>query len=140
MPTASFTKFNPFIEGVFEGQFNFGSDTFKVMLSNQAPAAGNTQRSDITELSTSGGYTVGGQTVPILTSSQTSGTYTATVSTTLTWTGSGGGFGPFRYAYMYDDTNASDRLVGAWDYGSAITVAASETFEWTMNAALITAS
>jgi hypothetical protein len=41
---------------------------------------------------------------------------------------------------MYDDTNASDRLVGAWDYGSAVTVATGETFEWEMNANLISAS
>ena len=117
MPTASFTKFNPFIEGVFEAQFNFGSDTFKVMLSNQAPAAGNTQRSDITELSTSGGYTVGGQTVPILTSSQTSGTYTATVNTTLTWTGSGGGFGPFPvcvYVRRHKRIRQARRGLGLW--------------------------
>lgn len=140
MPTATFTKFYPFIEGVFEAQFNFGSDTFKVFLSNQAPATGNTQKSDITEIANGNGYTTGGQTVPISTSSQTGGTYTATVNTTLTWTGTGGSIAAFRYAYMYDDTNASDRLVGAWDYGSAVTVATGETFEWEMNANLISAS
>jgi hypothetical protein len=140
MPTATFTKFYPFIEGVFEAQFNFGSDTFKVFLSNQAPATGNTQKSDITEIANGNGYTTGGQTVPIVSSSQTGGTYTAAVNTTLTWTGTGGSIATFRYAYMYDDTNASDRLVGAWDYGSAVTVATGETFEWEMNANLISAS
>jgi len=140
MPTASFTKFNPFIEGVFEAQFNFGSDTFRVILSNTAPTTSMSVRADMTEIANGNGYTTNGQVVPIVASSQTSGTYTATVNTTLTWTGSGAGFGPFRYAYMIDDTSPTDRLVGAWDYGSSITVAASETFEWTMNAALITAS
>lgn len=141
MPTASFTKLNPFIEGVFEAQFNFASDTFKVFLSNEAPTvATDSVKADITEISSGGGYTTGGQTVTIVASSQTGGTYTATVNTTLTWTGTGAGFGPFRYAYMYDDTNATDRLVGVWDYGSSISVADTETFEWTMNAALITAS
>ena len=140
MPTASFTKFHPFVEGVFEGQFNFASDTFRVILSNTAPTTSMSVLADITEVANGNGYTTGGQVVPIVASSQTGGTYTATVNTTLTWTGSGAGIGPLRYAYMFDDTNASDRLVGVWDYGSAITVASGETFEWAMNAALITAS
>lgn len=141
MPTASFTKFNSFIEGAFETQFNFATDTFRVILSNTAPnAATMSVKADIVEVANGNGYTTNGQAVPIVASSQTSGTYTVTVNTTLTWTGSGAGFGPFRYAYMFDDTNATDRLVGAWDYGSAITVASGETFEWAMNAALITAS
>lgn len=140
MPTASFTKFHPFVEGVFEGQFNFQSDTFRVVLSNTAPTTSMSVRADITEVANGNGYTTNGQVVPIATSSQTGGTYTATVNTTLTWTGTGSGFGPLRYAYMFDDTNATDRLVGVWDYGSAITVTSGETFEWAMNAALITAS
>lgn len=141
MPTASFTKFNAFIEGVFETQFNFATDTFRVILSNTTPnAATMSVRADVTEVANGNGYTTGGQVVPIVASSQTGGTYTATVNTTLTWTGSGAGIGPLRYAYMFDDTNASDRLVGVWDYGSSITVASGETFEWAMNAALITAS
>jgi hypothetical protein len=140
MPTASFTKFNPFIEGVFEAQFNFQSDTFRVFLSNQAPAAGNSVKADITEIGNGGGYNANGQVVTIATSSQTGGTYTATVNTTLTWTGTGSGFGPLRYAYMYDDTNATDRLVGVWDYGSSFTVSSGEVFEWSMNANLISAS
>lgn len=140
MPTASFTKFHPFVEGVFEAQFNFASDSFRVILSNTTPTTSMSVKADVTEVANGNGYTTNGQVVPIVSSSQTGGTYTATVNTTLTWTGTGAGFGPFRYAYMYDDTNATDRLVGAWDYGSAITVASGETFEWAMNAALITAS
>lgn len=141
MPTASFTKFNAFIEGALEAQFNFATDTFRVVLSNTAPnAATMSVRADITEVANGNGYTTGGQVVPIVASSQTGGTYTATVNTTLTWTGTGSGFGPLRYAYMFDDTNATDRLVGVWDYGSSVTVASGETFQWAMNAALITAS
>lgn len=141
MPTAAFTKFNAFAEGVFEAQFNFGSDTFKVMLSNTAPNVSTmVNKADATELSTGGGYTAGGITVPIVTSSQTGGAYTAAVNSSLVWTGSGSGFGPFRYVYMYDDTNVTDRLVAAWDYGSSISVGSGETFTWAMNANLITFS
>lgn len=137
---AAFNKFNPFIEAVFEGRHNFGSNTFKVYLSNTAPAAANSVKTDIAEISSGGGYTSGGQTVTITSSSQTGDTYTAAVNQTLTWTGTGSGFGPFRYAVMYNDTSATDLLVGWWDYGSSITPLSGETFSWVMNANLISAS
>lgn len=136
---AVFNKFNPFIEAVFEAQHNFGSNTFKVYLTNELPLAADAVKADIAEISNGGGYT-GGLTVTISTSSQTGGTYTATVNQTLTWTGTGSGFGAFRYAVMYNDTSATDLLVGWWDYGSSISVASGESFKWVMNASLITAS
>jgi len=39
-----------------------------------------------------------------------------------------GAVGPFRYATLYNDTAASKNLVQFWDYGSAVTLAAGETF------------
>lgn len=137
---AAFNKFNPFIEAVFEATHNFGSNTFKVMLTNTAPTSANSVKADITEISAGNGYTAGGQAVTILTSSQTGGTYTATVNQTLTWAASGGNIANFRYAVMYNDTAASKNLVGWWDYGSSISPAAGETFQWVMNANLISAS
>lgn len=136
---AAFNKFNPFIEAVFEKQHNLSSDVFKVYLTNELPLAADAVKTDIAEISNGGGYT-GGLTVTISTSSQTSGTYTAAVNQTLTWTGTGSGFGTFRYAVMYNDTSATDLLVGWWDYGSSISVASGESFKWVMNANLISAS
>jgi hypothetical protein len=137
---AAFNKFNPFIEAVFEKQHNFSSDVFKVMLTNVAPTAANGVKADITEIAAGNGYTAGGQAVTILTSSQTGGTYTATVNQTVTWTAAGGSIASLRYAVMYNDTAASKNLVGYWDYGSSVAPASGETFQWIMNANLISAS
>jgi hypothetical protein len=122
----AFNKFNSFIEGVFEGEHNFATHVFKVVLSNSAPAAANTVLANITQIANGNGYTTGGTATTISASSQTSGTYKA-VASDVVFTASGS-VGPFRYAVLYNDTHASDALVGWWDYGSAVTLATGETF------------
>ena len=125
---ASFNKYQSWVEYMTEGA-NVGSDTFKVILSNTAPnAATHTVLADAGDLSTTGGYTAGGNTAAVSTSAQSGGTFKLVLADPATWTGSGGGFGPFRYVILYDDTVTGDPLVGWWDYGSSISVAASETF------------
>ena len=123
---ASFNKFQPFVENLSEKVFNLGSDTLKVLLTNSAPAAANGVKSDLTEISAGSGYTAGGATASISSSAQTSGTYKLVLGD-VTITASGGSIGPFRYAVLYDDTAASDQLIGWWDYGSSITLADGES-------------
>ncbi len=123
---ASFNKFQPFVENLAEKVFNLGSDTLKVLLTNSAPAAANGVKSDLTEISAGSGYTAGGATASISSSAQTSGTYKLVLGD-VTITASGGSIGPFRYAVLYDDTAASDQLIGFWDYGSSITLADGES-------------
>jgi len=123
---ASFTKFNSFVEALAEKTHNLGSDTLKVVLTNSAPAAANTVLADITQIANGNGYTTGGSTATTSSSAQTSGTYKLVLAD-VTFTASGS-MGPFRYAVLYNDTATSDELIGWWDYGSSITLAASETF------------
>ena len=123
---ASFNKFQPFVENLAEKVFNLGADTLKVLLTNSAPAAANGVKSDLTEISSGNGYTAGGATASISSSAQTSGTYKLVLGD-VTITASGGSIGPFRYAVLYDDTAASDQLIGWWDYGSSITLADGES-------------
>jgi len=118
---ASFNKFNSFIEAVFEKKHDFSGDTFKLMLTNVAPVATNTQKSDLTEISDGSGYTAGGEALTITSSSQSSGTYSWIITSDITWTNSGT-IGPFRYAVLYNDDASNDELVGWWDYGSSITL------------------
>lgn len=124
---ASFNKFQPFVEYLAEGAFNLGSDTLKVALTNTAPVATNGLLGDLTEISAGNGYTAGGVAASISSSAQASGTY-GLVLADVTFTASGGTVGPFRYAVLYDDTSASDKLIGWWDYGSAVTLQDTETF------------
>ena len=130
MPTAAFNKFEPFIENAFEGVHNFQSDTFKFMLTNVAPVATNGVKADLTEIAAGNGYTAGGAAVTVSASSQTGGTYTATLTGNVVFTASGGNIASFRYAVLYNDTPASplDPLVGFFDYGSSISPSAGETF------------
>lgn len=132
---ASFNKFNCFVENLSEGVHNLGVDTLKVFLTNTAPNAGTHTAYDGTtgstgpaEIAAGNGYTAGGNTANISSSAQTSGTYKLVLADPATWTASGGSIGPFRYAVLYNDSSASDALIGWWDYGSSLTLADTESF------------
>ena len=130
---ATFNKFNAFVENLAEKVFHIGSDTLKVMLTNAAPSASNSVKADLTEISAGNGYTSGGTAATISSSAQTSGTYKLVLADVV-FTAAGGSIGPFRYAVLYDDTAASDQLIGHWDYGSSITISSGETFTVDFNA------
>lgn len=128
MATSAWNKFYDFSEQLVLGVHDFDANTFKVVLTNSAPTAGNTVLTDITQIANGGGYTTGGETTTIGIS-ESSGTTTVT-GTEIVWTGSGAGFGPFRYAVLYNDSSTSpaDALIAWFDYGSSISVGAGETF------------
>lgn len=127
---ATFNKFYAFVENQTNSNIDWNADTFKVMLTNTAPVSTNSIKSDLTEITGGGstGYTAGG-TITTITTSRSSGVQTVS-GTQVVFTGGSAGMGPFRYAALYDDTVTSpvDPLVGWWDYGSAITLANTETF------------
>ena len=128
---ATFNKYNSGSEALVEG-INAGTDTWRIILSNTIPAATDVAQADAAELTTSGGYTVNGNTCAITTSTQTSGVYKLVLADPTAWTGSGGGF-TVRYAILWNQTN--DKLIGWWDYGSSQAVAAGETFTVDLSAA-----
>lgn len=39
-----------------------------------------------------------------------------------------GSVGPFQYVVIYNDTATNDELIGWYDYGSALTLANTDTF------------
>ena len=128
---ASLNKFNSFVEDMAEKVHNLGSDVLKVALTNSAPVATNTILANITEVS----YTnLSSRTITVSSSAQTSGTYKI-VFADLILTASGGSVGPFRYAVIYNDTAASDQLIGWYDYGSSITLQDADTLTLDFSAA-----
>ncbi len=135
---ATFTKYNCFVENLAEKVHNLGADTLKIALTNTAPnTSTHTVLADITEIAAGNGYTSGGTAVTVTGSSQSAGTYSLTQSADVTFTATGS-VGPFRYAVLYNSTAASGPLIGYWDYGSAVTLANTETFTVDMGATILT--
>jgi len=112
------------------------TDSWKIILSNTAPnVATNTTAVSATELGTAGGYTAGGVSCTVTSSSQTAGVYKLILAAPVspTWTASGGGF-TFRYVILYNLTNT--QCVGYWDYGSSVVMNGTnaDTFTPTLDA------
>ena len=122
---ATFNKFRSFVEAVAEKAHNLGSDQLVVALcaAANAPVNTNTVLANLTQVS----YTYcSTRNITTASSAQTAGTYKLTLND-LTLTASGGSVGPFRYVVIYNDTAASDELIGWYDYESEITLASGET-------------
>lgn len=132
---AAYVKYEKGSEILLEGG-NAGTDTWKLILSNTAPVVGtDTTAASATELSTGGGYTAGGVSCTVTSSSQIGGVFKLVLAAPAspTWTASGGGF-TFRYVILYNLTNT--QCVGYWDYGSAVVMsgANADTFTPTLDA------
>lgn len=125
MPTASYVKFQPAIENLFEG-INAGSDSWAIKLATAVSAVAGT----ITEVANGNGYTTGGNAATVSSATQTGGTYKLVLASPTTWTASGAGFS-FQYAVLVDTTTSTN--VAYWDYGSSQTVAAGETVTVTLD-------
>jgi hypothetical protein len=126
---AAYQKYTPAIESMLEGM-NLGTDTWKVALATTINLADTTFTPGTTDLATGNGYTAGGNTCSITSSSQTGGTYKLVLGNPAVWTATGAGF-TFRYAILWNAT--TNQPVGAWDYGSSQVVAVGETVTVTLD-------
>jgi hypothetical protein len=137
---ATFVKFQDFAQQLGQGvhQLHAAGHTLRVYLTNNTPnVATHAAKADLAGITETGGY------VPEDTQndwSESGGIGTLT-GTDIIWTGSAGGFGPFRYAVLYNDTPVApitDPLIGYWDYGSSISVGTGETFTVDFGASILT--
>lgn len=121
MPTASYNKVADAVENLLEG-INSGTDSWAIALSTAAPSV-PAFVAGTTDLATGGGYTAGGNSAAVSSSSASAGVYKLTLADPATWTATGGGF-TFRYVLLVNSTN--NIVPGYWDYGSSQVVAAGE--------------
>lgn len=136
---ATFTKFQDFVEQLGLKEHNLNTDTFKVALTNTLPVNTQTVFDAVTNHAApaaANGYTAGGEDITN-TWSESGGTGTM-AATDVVFTAAGGQIGPFRYAVIYNDTNATDMLLAWYDYGSSITLEDTETFTVDFGASLFT--
>jgi hypothetical protein len=122
----AYNKIQSFVEALAEKVHNLGSDQLKIALCDaaHAPVAGNTQLSDLTQIS----YTnLSSRNITTTSSAQSSGTYKLTL-VDLVLLASGGSVAPFRYAVLYNDTAANKELIAWFDYGSDLTLASGNSF------------
>jgi hypothetical protein len=133
MATSSFNKANNYAVLLCTAGINFAAAGSQIMalVSNTTPSAAWTTVSQISELSTAGGYTAGGQDIQN-DGSGSAGTYTVT-AVDVTWTGSASGF-TGRYIWLAISTN----VLGWYDYGASQLVGAGETFVLDFGASVLT--
>ena len=122
---ATYNKFLPATEAMNEGM-NAGTDSWAVKLATAVDASLGT----ITEVANGNGYTTGGNSAAVSSSTTTAGVFKLVLSSPAVWTGSGAGF-TFRYAVLTDTTTGTN--VGYWDYGSSQAVAVGETVTVTLD-------
>lgn len=127
---ASYNKFENFVQDLCEKVHNLSSDELDVYLSNATPSASaDLVKADLAEITNQNGYTAPVDTQN--TGAESGGTYTLT-GTKVVITASGT-VGPFRYVVLMNQTATNDPLIGWWDYGSALTLGAGETFSIKFN-------
>ncbi|UOF81271.1 hypothetical protein [Caudoviricetes sp.] len=120
MATVTLQNFDCLTEYVANAVVNFGSHSFKIVLTNTEPDIGTDAiLADITQIANSGGYTQGGFPVTITGVSRT-GSLTKIIIEDKLFTASGGTVDEYQWAVLYDDSTSSpvDALVGVIDLGT----------------------
>jgi hypothetical protein len=133
---AAFNKYFFFIDELSKAGHNLATCVYKLALTNTAP----TQATDTVWNTTvapapvaANGYTAGGNTITTTSATTTAGVMKVILVDTV-FTATAGGIGPFRYAILYN-SSATNKVVGYYDYGSSITLNATDTFTVDFDAA-----
>lgn len=129
---AAYVKYTSAVDALVKAE-NLASDTWKVALANTVNVADTTFTPGTSDLATGNGYTAGGNAATVTSTTTTAGVYKLVLASPATWTASGAGIGPFRYAVLYNATTSVP--MGYWDYGSSITLSGAngDTFTVTLD-------
>lgn len=119
----AFNKFRHFVLGLYNGEHHLAAagDVVKVYLTNNAPDAENdTNKADLAGITEKNGYAATDVQNDIAEALGIASMTAVDVEWTVDADEDATGVGPFRYAVLYNDTHASDALIGWYDYGSSI--------------------
>ena len=136
---ATFTFIDAFkdFQGACAPDMDFANDQFTIYLSDNLPiVATDAAKSDIPNISEENGYTETNLTTSWVETAGGSGIFVLRNDADVSWTASGGNFGPFRWVVVYNNTITTplDLLVGFWDTGSENTSVNGNTFNVDLNA------
>ena len=112
---AAYNKYDQTIADVFNKKHDFSSDTFKYALSNTVPSVADNTLAQVSEIAAGNGYTAGGNTVGVTSSTQTGGTLSVVPTADVVFTASGGSIGPFQNVAFYNSTPAGGLTVSYFD-------------------------
>lgn len=124
----TFNRFNDFLRQLGNKEHDMDSDALTIALTNIAPVATNAYLSSLTEIVYTG--VSGSRVLQNKVWAQALGVAKFSADD-LVLTGTGSGFGPFRYVVLFNDTPstaATKGLIGWIDYLSSITVPAGNPF------------
>ena len=124
---ATWNKFNDFVEQGWLGLHDMNTDQVMLYLSNVLPVVTNTVYGTPAEIASGNGYTTGGQDTLNVMTENPAGTAEVT-ATDVVWTGGPSTMATFQYVVAYNNTNASNALIGWYDHGSAVSLANGESF------------
>ena len=111
-----------------DGKVDLDTDTLKIILMNTTfsfDKDADATLSDVTsdQLSTGNGYTQNDETLSnVAISEDDTNDRMQMTCDDVTWTASGGSFGPTGAAIIYDDTTSDDTVVGCIDFGDDYTI------------------
>lgn len=126
---AAFNKFEDFINQLGQGThlLHAAGHELDVYLSNATPSASlDNIKTDLAEITTGNGYSGPVDTQQDYT--ETAGTGSCTAGVDITWTASGGAINQFQYVVLFNQTAASDNLIGWWPLAAAVDLADGESF------------
>lgn len=128
---ATITIFNQFRYNLGKAIVDLSLHTFKIYLSNEAPLEDTDSiKADIADITNEHGYAPLALTCTWTETAVNSGIWRFAASADPSWTATGGNFGPFQYAILYDDTPTSpaDPLLGYFDFAAPQTATTGITF------------
>jgi hypothetical protein len=134
----AFTKYQDTVQRFWEAVHNFtaAGHVVRAAIHSDAPVvATDDELADLTQV-TGTGYTAGGEDIQ---NDMTEAGGTATMTgVDVVWTAGASDWVAGRYVSIHNDTSVTDKLIGAWDYGSNFTLLVGETFTLDFGASVAT--